>query len=130
MKLFLGVLAIMVAVNLFCILLIGARNPKPARWKSEELIANLYLPVIMFIGIVGLASVVQVLMVMGETGVSGREIGAAVFVIVIGILMVKTMKIGRRLAAFDKQSVAGPAPLTVLPNNETPEPPAIDRRAA
>ena len=121
----------MVAVNLFCLLAIVSRNPEPSRWKSETLVANLFMPMLIFIGIGGLIFIVDFFLAFEEEAFSWLDGGLALGVILIGSLLVKSMRLKKRFAEFEQLSTAiGATPVIVFPTDDKPEPEPITRKAA
>ena len=84
MKLLLGVSGLTLAVMPFALLLIGVRNPKPARWKAEGLIANAYAPLIIALGIFGVGFIVRWSLNLAAGAVNWQEIGLAGVVALAG----------------------------------------------
>ncbi|BDD88276.1 hypothetical protein [Desulfofustis limnaeus] len=131
MQLFLSVLAIVSAAVLFCLLLIAVRNPQPANWKSETLQANLYVPLIMAVGLIGVMSLIKYFLNLEAYGLSSYGVLAAAGVVAAGGILIKMLNIGERLRRFaEAERQAGLSPVPPRETEKQPEPPVIDRRAA
>ena len=131
MKLFTGVSILTFAAVLFALLFIGVRNPKPARWKAEAMVANVYAPLIIALGIFGAVFIVQWAANFSIGTLSWQEICLAATVVVAGVLVLKLLRIKKRLAQYAQAGAAGGGMvIPIHPSNEKPEPPEVDRRAA
>ena len=131
MQLFYGVLGIMVAGVLFGLLLIGSRNPKPARWKTDFLVANIYVPAIIATGVLSVAMVFQYWLGFELANLRWEEFALAAATVCIGVVALKSLKIKQRLVQYEEQEkAAGAVVLNLARPDEKPEPPVIDRRAA
>ena len=66
MLLVLGTAAMALAVLCFMIILIGSRNPREPSWARDMLVANVYLPIIIGITVLGIGCFAKFLFTIGR----------------------------------------------------------------
>jgi len=131
MKLLLGMSGLTLSAILFALLLIGVRNPKPARWKADGLVTNVYAPGIIGMGIMGVGFMVRWAFSVDTVAVNWGEIGSAAAVALAGVILLKLLQIKKRLARYEQLEAGRRAEVIPLsPPEKKPEPPVVDRRAA
>lgn len=126
-----GVSGLTLSAVLLALLLIIGRNPKPAPWRSDALVTNVYAPPILALGIVGVVFIVYWAVTLGTSGMSWLEIGLAAAVAVAGAVVLKVLKPNRRIEQFKQEEAGrGAVVIPIRPPDGKPEPPVVDRRAA
>ncbi|MFZ0132318.1 MAG: hypothetical protein WAK95_07235 [Desulfobacterales bacterium] len=124
-------LCISLAILLFGITLIGARNPKPLPWARDFLVADVYVPTMVALGFFGIFGVVKSITGLPSNPISVAEVlgAAAIFIAAVGCL--KFMHIKKRLAEFEaherKAEMVNLTVLTAAGHTEEPTPPARPR---
>ena len=101
MALLIGTTLICLAVLWFIILLLGGRNPNPPWYVGDWLLADVQVPMMMMLAIVGAWFISRI----PESQSAGKadglfEILAAVGVVTMTTLIINRMKVGRRLKQF------------------------------
>lgn len=97
----LGSTAVSAAVLGFCLVLIGARNPKASFWFKDLLVANLWVPAIICSGIVGIGCWVKALTLLPSEPPAVWVIGVSAAVVAGTVAGVKLLQVRKRLAAFE-----------------------------
>jgi len=96
-------LFIALAVLLFGITLIGARNPIPPRWAKDFLVANVYVPAMAGLGLFGAFGIIKFIVDLpSETIDIIDPLGAAV-VMIAAVVCLKLLRIKKRLAVYTAQ---------------------------
>ena len=98
MLLVFGSSSLMLAMLLFGTTLIGARNPLPPAWANDFLVANVYVPVMIALGVLGVASIAKLIISMDGESLSVKELLLAVGIVAVGMALFKGLHIKRRLA--------------------------------
>jgi len=98
MYLLYGVVLVSAAALLCGVVLLGARNPVRPFWADEELIANLYLPLMIGLMIMGIMNFVQFLTL--KTLPSLTEILSCSLVVTVMVVIYLKSHIRERVAAF------------------------------
>lgn len=96
-----GTAGIALAVLVFGVALIGSRNPVPAFWAGESLVANIYVPLIVVLAVLGIGCYLKFILTIGSQDVSAGDIGLAVGIAALGLVILKRLRIKEHLAAFD-----------------------------
>jgi len=110
-----GSASLMLAILLFGVTLIGARNPFPSAWADDFLVANVYVPVMIALGVLGGGSIARFFVSMDGNRLSVKELLLAVGIVAVGTALFKGLHIKRRLADFDvPTSQEKPIPQQVL----------------
>ncbi len=127
MYLLYGVVLLSAAVLLCGVVLLGARNPVRPVWAGEELIANLYAPLMIALIAMGVMNIVQFLILMTLPTVT--EIISSALVVALMVVIYLKSHIRERVAAFD----AGTSTAQVISvdfQNDLSDGPAGYRKAA
>lgn len=131
MQLFWGILAMVLAVVFFCLLLLNERNPKSSLWKSDLLVGGISVPLIAGAGLVGGLFVVHYAITFNGANFSWKAPLMAAAAVVLGALVLKSMKIKKRLALY--RTLVEGVLATIHPIEKSaimPEPSVADPRAA
>jgi len=116
----LAVSAICLGALLFVITILAARHPRQTGWRSESLVAGIYVPGIIGFVLLGLALTVQLIISEGPAADSA-QIGWCVGVAVVTVVAIAMMRVRRRLAEYRR-----PAPSAT----GTPMPPSAPTRTS
>jgi len=131
MQLFWGILAMVLSVVFFCLLLLNERNPKSTFWKSDLLVGGISVPLIAGAGLVGGLFVIHYMITINGANFLWKEPLMAAVVVVLGALVLKSMKIKKRLARY--RILVDAARATIHPIEKSgimPEPTVAGPRAA
>ena len=117
MSILIGTILICLAVLWLTVLLIGGRNPSPPWYASDWLLADVQVPLVMVLVIVGVWFISRV-PERQSSGIAGGlfEILAAVGVVVMTALIISQMKVGRRLKQFAEMEAENTASVHPLGN--------------
>ncbi len=110
-----GALCACLAVLLFCVTIIGARKPAHSWIFSDSIAANVWVPAIILLGIMGLAFVVQFFLTLAMSAAGIGHVAGAGAIVAATVGLVRSMGVRRRLAAFAAE--AGPAVVLDLPSS-------------
>lgn len=110
MALFIGTSLICLAVLGFTALLIGGRNPRPPWWAGDWVLADVQVPVMMLLVVIGLWSIIRFGAAHFQgAGLKPAEIlGSAAAMAATG-LVIRKMKVGQRLRQFAEMEADSPA---------------------
>ena len=100
MFLVLGAAALALAVISFTVILLGSRNPQEPRWAKDMLVANVYLPVVIGITVLGIGCFARFLFAIGSRPPSLQELAFAIAIAAVCLLLLKMMRVKKRLAEF------------------------------
>ena len=103
MKLMIAVTSLALASLIFSMALIGGRNPRQPRWASGGMVANVYVPLIVGLGLVGFSCLFSALWNLGTQRPAFWEIGSSAAVVLGTICAIKSLHIGSRLARFAQE---------------------------
>lgn len=104
MRVLIGAILMSVAILSFCIVLLGARNPRRPGWASDGLIGNLYCPLLVSFGLVGTALFVSGLSDFSAYGITRLDLLIAAAILCVTAIGAKAMKVRTRLAVYEKQA--------------------------
>jgi hypothetical protein len=130
MELFWGVLLVMLSAVSFCILLLCERNPKITHLNSDFLVGGILVPLITGMGIVGGLLVIQYVISYSSENFSWTSPSMAAAVVVVGIVVIKSMNIKKRLALYRSHEENAGATIHTLENKSNTGTPAAGHRAA
>lgn len=127
MYLLYGVVLLCSSLLLCGVTLLGARNPIRPAWANEELIANLYTPLMIGLFILGIMNIIQFL-IQGTLPSAKESLYSAM---VVGLMVVIYLKshIRERVAAFSATTATGQV-IAVDFQNKVTDDPAGYRKAA
>ncbi|MCG6892345.1 MAG: hypothetical protein LJE65_01965 [Desulfobacteraceae bacterium] len=98
-----GTAALAAAVIGFCVVLLGARNPRPSVWFQGVLVANVYVPLIIGIGIVGIGVLVRSIILVKSEPPSLLALAISMAIAAGAALAVQQMKVRERLAFYQRK---------------------------
>lgn len=131
MQLFWGTLAVMLSVVFFCLLLLNERNPKSTMWKSDLLVGGILVPLIAGAGLIGGLFVIHYALAFNMSNFSWKAPAMAAATVVLGVLVLKLMRIKKRLSRYRAMTEAGGATIhTIEKPAIMPEPTVAGPRAA
>ena len=124
-----GTSGIALAVLVFGVILVGSRNPRPSFWASESLVANIHVPLIILLTVLGVGCYLKFILSFGSQAVGVKDIGLAVGIAAVSLVMLKLLRIKEHLAAFDtvekSAEIIKPAAFfSDRAEGKVPEPPA------
>lgn len=96
-----GTTGLVLAMLTFGITLIGSRNPQEPAWVSDFLVANVYVPVMVALAVLGTASIVQFMLSLGKQSLGVKEIVLLIGITGVGLLLMKLLHIKQRLSAYE-----------------------------
>ena len=96
-----GTAGIALAVLVFGITLIGSRNPRQPIWAKEFLVADIYVPLMLVLVVLGVGCYLKFILNISSQAVGVRDIALAVGIAVASIFLLKLLRIKEYLAAFD-----------------------------
>ena len=100
MLLVIGTAALALAVLSFSMILLGSRNPQTPAWANDNLVGNLYLPLIIGVGVLGIGCFFKVLLSLGSQPPSGKAWAVSVAIVAASLLLLRSMSIKKRLAKY------------------------------
>jgi hypothetical protein len=115
MRVLIGALLISLATFLFCSVLLCTRNPRQTKWASDGLIGNLYCPLMVSSGLVGIAFFISGLYHYSIYGTTQLELLIASAILLLTAIGIKAMKIKTRIAAYAKQAIEAAAKTNIAP---------------
>ena len=105
MQFIIGSVCISLSMLIFCIVLLGARNPRQPRWASRQWVANFHSVVILMLGVIGIFALVSAIFNYISAGPSDlMPILISAAILVVAILCIKALKINKKLAEFEAGS--------------------------
>jgi hypothetical protein len=127
MKLMMAVVSLALASLVFSMALIGGRDPRRPRWASDGMLANVYVPIVICFGLLGVSSFISMLWNLGTQRPALWEIVLSAGIALAAVLGIKALKIGRRLERFKQQEEAaqtqGAQVIRIVPETPRPETP-------
>ncbi len=126
MTLLVGLTCLCLATVAFCVLLLGCRAPHQPRWCSDSLVANVYVPLLIGVGVYGVSDLIHFALTSQGQPVSPVTLAAAAGVVVATLALIKGLRLQKTLAAY--AAVVGLAPGSA-PGEEPPVPPARPGRS-
>ena len=96
-----GTAGMALAMLAFGITLISSRNPHEPVWAKEFLVANIYVPFIVVLGVLGVGCLIKFIISIGSQTVGVKEIGMAVANAAACIWLLKRLRIKQHLSAFE-----------------------------
>ncbi len=102
MRVLIGAVLLSSATFSFFLVLLWARNPRRPKWASDALIGNLYCPLLVSSGIVGIALFVSGLYNFSAYGSTLTDALLAAAILSLTAIGVKAMKVKARLAAYER----------------------------
>jgi hypothetical protein len=135
MTLFYAVLCLSLAAVVFSISLIGGRNPKTPRWAADSLVANLYIPILVGLILIGVCLMINLLLNLGKSAPNLTETIASAALAAATLFGIGRLRIKERLAAFGTELPVHETHAEVIPMpGAAPEPeapkPSGERRSA
>lgn len=119
---------------IFCVVLIGGRNPRQPRWASSALVANLYVPLVLSLWVVGGAYLAVVLTNLETRRPGPWQAGTSIAIVLAAATAIKALKVGQRLrryAAAESAGAQGGRVIQLDPKAPEPKsPPGAGRAAA
>jgi hypothetical protein len=103
MKLVIAVASLALASLVFSVALIGGRDPRQPRWASDGMVANVYVPIIIGLGLVGFSCLFSALWNLGTQRPALWEIGSGAVVVLGALYAIKALHVGSRLARFAQE---------------------------
>jgi hypothetical protein len=101
MTLFIGTVLLCLGVLWFTALLIGGRNPQPSWWAGDWILADVQVPLMMLLVVIGLWSIFRSGSAYFQgTGLRLAEILAALAAVAATGLVIRKMKVGQRLRQY------------------------------
>ena len=114
MRIIVGTVCIALSVFFYCIVLLGARDPRKPRWAADALVGNVYIMIIMALGLGGLLAVVSALISWNDVGASIWQLLISVALLAAMVVGVRFMRIKERLTRLESMAV-GEAQVKPLP---------------
>ncbi|HSO18828.1 MAG TPA: hypothetical protein VLT88_05195 [Desulfosarcina sp.] len=107
-----GIGGVTLARLFYGVTLIGGRNPRAPGWANDFLVANVYVPSIIALAVVGVGSTAKYIVSIGSTPPGLKEPLLAAAIGIGGLLLFKSLRIKQRLAGFEaSRASATPLPL-------------------
>ena len=119
MRVLIGALLISLATFLCCIVLLFTRNPRRSKWGSDAMIGNLYCPLLVSSGVMGIAVCISGLYNSAAYGITHLDVLIAAAILCLTAIGVKAMEIKTRLAAYEKQAVEAAAKTNATGANQS-----------
>ncbi len=102
MQLIIGSAFVSFSIFIFCIVLLGVRNPRQPAWASPQLVGNFHSIVILMFGVIGLFALASAIYKYVTAGTGDpMPILISVAILAVTILGVKAMKIKKKIAVFE-----------------------------
>jgi hypothetical protein len=129
MLLIYGTMCMALAALIFGITLIGSRNPREPAWAGDSLVANVYLPAIAGLALIGLMCLIKFSITIGSQSAGFKEIALTAGIIAVSLLLLKLLRIKQHLAEYEsmERSASIIKPAVFFKDEgvgEKPEPPA------
>ena len=86
----------------FFIVLLACRNPRPSKWVSDALIGNLYCPLLVSFGLVGITLFVSGFYNFSAYGTTRLEVLIAAAILSVTAIGIKALKVKTRIAGYEK----------------------------
>jgi len=100
MRLVIGAIGLSLAILTFCIVLLGARDPRSPKWASDFWIGNVHSIVILVLGCGGVLSIISALPMLLDGSIGTLHITLAALILVAGAVGVKALKIDKKLEDY------------------------------
>jgi len=118
-----------VSAILFCVSLLGSRNPHEPRWASDFWVGSVYIPGLMGFFFMGVSFFVKMAADMDQANIGTTESIVSAAVIAVTVVIIKAMKVKKTLAAYGRES--SPASVVDMrPHPELPSKPGATKLAA
>ena len=108
-----GTAGLIGAILLFGVTLIGGRNPRPPAWADDFLVANIYVPAMIGLAALGAGSIAKAIIGIGSQPLRFQELVLAVGIAVVGLFLLKLLRVRQRLAVFATLSASDRQPSCV-----------------
>ena len=96
-----GTACITLSVLLFTVSLLGARNPNVPGWANDFMIGNIYVPVVITLGVVGLGCYLKLFFNLAAMPLNVFEMAVSIGIAAACVVIVKAINVKKRLAAFE-----------------------------
>jgi anaerobic C4-dicarboxylate transporter len=104
MQFIVGSACISLSILTFCIVLLGARNPRKPMWASELWVGNCHSIIILMLGVGGIFALASGIFEFAATGTGDLvSILISATILAATILGIKVMKIKQKIAAFESR---------------------------
>lgn len=101
MQLIAGSAGISLAVLAFCIVMLGARNPRNPAWASPAWVGNCHSIIILMLGVGGIFSISAGIIKLTNHGIDLLSILISIAIFALTFLIVKAMKLKEKIARFE-----------------------------
>ncbi|MDA8139498.1 MAG: hypothetical protein M0036_12680 [Desulfobacteraceae bacterium] len=108
MALVIGAIFISLSVFAYCIVLLAFRNPQQPSWASDNWIGNCHSIIILSLGLGGVLTWCSIIFRSLGNTISSMHIIVTACILVATFIGVKAMRIGKKLAEYERQT--GPRP--------------------
>lgn len=128
-----GTAAWVLAMLFFGVTLIGARNPRSPAWANDFWVANIYVPMMIGLAVIGVGATAKFFISLDRQPLDVNTLVLSAGVAAVGLVLLKLLRIKQRLADFAARpvSAAGQAvePTPLVQGGPDTSPPLVEAKS-